>query len=136
MVQSMPYVAVQQMFDEASAWGFYGYDKGIYLEDLSDGAIEVVTEHASRKSSPMSFTFIYRLAEAFSEVGQDDTAFGGDRSPGYFAFLVGEAPAISEPDEDRVRATYGPAKYERLARIKGKYDPGNIFHRNANIKPM
>jgi FAD/FMN-containing dehydrogenase len=115
----------------------------------------------------LSFVFIYRLGEAFSEVGSDDTAFGGDRSPGYFALLNALSPtaellvadrawvrslwdalqpysrglasyvnAIAEPDEDRIRATYGPAKYERLAGIKGKYDPGNIFHRNANIKPM
>ena len=161
----MPYVALQTMLDEANAWGNYGYDKGAYLEELSDEAIEVLAAHVPRKGSPMSVALLYRLDAAYSQVPDGDTAFSGGRSPRYGLFIIGLCPspdmlpaerqwvrdfhaalapfalsrtyvnAITDLEPDAARAAYGPEKYERLAAVKQRYDPDNVFHRNVNIKP-
>jgi FAD/FMN-containing dehydrogenase len=167
LVTPMPYVELQKLLDQAGAFGFYDYEKGTYVEDLSDEVIEVITEHVPRKNSPMSQVLFYRLDGAYCRVGDDETAFSGGRSPRYNVFIIGVAPdaevqaaergwvrslwdalspyAIGSGDgyingmtdfhEDRVRGSYGAAKYERLARIKAEYDPDNVFHLNANIRP-
>jgi hypothetical protein len=51
---------------------------------------------------------------------------------GSYVNFMNEDP--DEFEQDRVRASCG-AKYERLARIKATYDPGNLFHHNPNIRP-
>jgi FAD/FMN-containing dehydrogenase len=165
-VTPMPYVELQQLLDEANAWGLLSYEKGCYVEGLSDEAIAVITEHLPRKSSPLSDLLLYRLDGAYSEVGDDDTAFSGGRSPRYAIFIIGLSQTrellvadrawvrsfwdalrpyaigigsyvngMAEFEEDRIRAAYGAGKYQRLAKIKDEYDPDNVFHRNANIKP-
>ena len=166
-VTPMPYVALEQIFDEATAWGLYGYEKSLYLEEITEDAISVIVEMMPRKSSPLSLMLLYRLDEAYCEVGEMETAFGGARSARYAMFIVGMCPtpellvadrawtrefyeamrplgigdgtyinALAVDDQDRMRASYGDAKLERLVRIKGGYDPGNLFHRNINIKPL
>ncbi len=167
LVTPMPYVQLQQLLDEANAWGMYCYEKGAYLRDLSDQVIDIITGHVPRKSSPASVTLLYRLDGAYSQVGDEQTAFGGGRSPRYAAFIVGLAPdaallpaerrwvrglwealhpnaiddggvyvnGTSDYSGDQVRRSYGPAKYRRLAATKAGYDPGNMFHLNANVRP-
>jgi hypothetical protein len=167
LVTPMPFVQLLQMFDAANPWGTPSYDAAVCVEELTDDVIAVVTDHQSRKNSPLSGVFFYRLDGAYSEVGDDDTAFAGGRSPRFAVIIFGATSRIDllaaervwaqsfrdalRPlgigndvyvnmsdeltDEDRVRASYGPLKYERLARIKARYDPDNLFHRNANIRP-
>ena len=165
-ITPMPYVALQQMLDEPNAWGFHNYDKGAYVDDISDEVIDVVTDHLPRKNSPLSVLLFYRLDGRYSAIADDETAFSGGRSPKYAIFMIAICPtpqlldadrawvrstweallpyttqtgvyvnALTTSEEARVKAAYGPAKYDRLVRIKAKYDPANLFHHNANIRP-
>jgi FAD/FMN-containing dehydrogenase len=165
VVTPMPYVQLQQLFDDANPFGVHCYDKGLYLPGLTDDVIAVITEHVERKQSPESVLFLYRLDGAYSRVGEDDTAFGGGRSPRFTAFILGMgwSPDVmageerwvrsfweglsphavgaeaylngeAEVGQERVRASYGH-KLDRLARVKATYDPDNVFHRTANIRP-
>jgi len=89
----MPYVELQKMLDEANAWGFHCYDKGCYVEALSDDVIDALTEHFPKKISPLSLVLFYRLDGAFSRVEEDATAFSGGRSPRFAVFVIGVCPA-------------------------------------------
>src|SRR5215469_1509404 len=75
LVTPMPYVELQKLLDEANAWGFHAYEKGTYIEDLSDDVIDIVTEQIPRKNSPMSLMLLYRLDGAYTRPAEDDTAF-------------------------------------------------------------
>ncbi|HUR75900.1 MAG TPA: FAD-binding oxidoreductase [Sporichthya sp.] len=164
-ISPIPYVALQQMMDEANAWGFHCYDKGTYLEELTDGAIEAITEYVPQKASPLSVVLFYRLDGAYSAVPDEATAFSGLRSPRYAAFIVAVCPDPGllgaerrwvrdlwnalQPfasgagsyvnavldSDEEIRASYGSEKYARLAKVKAIYDPDNVFRRNANIAP-
>lgn len=166
-VADMPYTALQQSMDEAAAYGaFHAYNKALFLDDLSDAAIDVLVDRLPSKSSPLSLLPIFPLGGAFAEVDDADTAFGGRRSTRFALNMDAVAPDaegmavdrawvrdlwqalrpfaagagsyvnfMTDYESDRVRAAYGPAKYERLAAIKAVYDADNLFHRNANIPP-
>ena len=60
----------------------------------------------------------------------DALGAGVDRGIGSYVNAISDAGV-----DDRVRRRRTGSKYERLAAIKATYDPENLFHRNANIKP-
>jgi FAD/FMN-containing dehydrogenase len=108
----MPYVELQKMLDEANAWGFYCYDKGCYIEELSDEAIDAVTATFPRKTSPLSLVLFYRLDAAFSRVSDDATAFSGGRSARFAVFMIGVCPVkeMFEGERDWVRSVAAALK--------------------------
>ncbi len=168
LVTPIPYVQLQQMLDEGAPWGCLAYDKGLYLDEISDAVAKTLTENLARKSSPLSMMPLLRLDSAYCEMAEDATAFGGTRRPTWAVAATGvaldqetyerekawsrdtwEALRAYAPDDGgyvnfssdigdaqaRVRATYGEAKYRRLAALKARWDPENVFRYNANIPP-
>lgn len=164
-VTPLPYVELQKMLDGTAPWGIHAYREGLCLQELSDAAIAILAEHIPRKSSPMSFIQIFSLGGAFADVAEQETAFSGSRATKYLINMTAVAPDAEllatdrawvhsmwqalhphaselagyvncmADNENRVQAGYGPAKYQRLAQIKARYDPDNVFRMNANIKP-
>jgi FAD/FMN-containing dehydrogenase len=166
LVTPIPYAELQKMLDASAPWGILGYEKAIYIDELSDEVVEVVAAQLARKASPMSIMPVFALGGAYADVPEEATAFGGSRKAKWLFNIAGIAPEAgllatertwvrefwdallpfanssagyvnfqADVDEDRVRASYGPEKYDRLSRIKTEYDPDNIFHLNANIRP-
>jgi hypothetical protein len=165
LVTPMPYVALQQMLDDGAPWGVHGYAKGLYLDELTDEAVDVVAAGIRAKSSPMSQVLLFPLGGAFGDVPDEATAFGGRRSAKYAVVIEATVPDPRMFDHERqwARSTweavrpFAPdagtyvnimaeyeddgvrasygAKYERLSLIKAVYDPRNVLRANANIKP-
>ena len=69
-------------------------------------------------------------APALKQWAQDYwTAIHPFNLPGAYANFM-----MDDEGDARVRAAYG-GNYERLARLKKKYDPANLFHVNQNVRP-
>ncbi len=165
MITPIPYVGLQQLFDESAPWGLHNYEKAVYLSELNDGAIAVILEHQAKKMSPLSFLPIFPFGGAYRTADHEETAFGGDRETRYVVNI--SATAMSPKDYEAERTwsqSFWAAlvehadgvgsyvnfmteyeedrirasygdKYERLQQIKAIYDPDNVFRLNPNILP-
>jgi FAD/FMN-containing dehydrogenase len=166
LVTPLPYVALQQMLDNAEPWGIHAYAKSLNFDDLPDEAIAILLDRLPLRRSPMSYVPMLTLRGRYAEIPDDATAWGSSRNARWAAALIGlawdeEAFAAdrawvrelwhalrpyasnegaylnfdSDTDQPRVRASYGEQKYRRLAALKARWDPDNLFRHNPNVTP-
>jgi FAD/FMN-containing dehydrogenase len=164
--QPMPFTAVQSAFDAFFPRGtFQSYWKAVYLPELPDDAIDLITKKGGERPSPLTFVDTYVNGGAMARVPEQDTPLD-DRSAPYMVAVVGlwDDAADNEANIAWVRETwreiseFGSGTYlnftgladedasspveaafgsnlQRLAEIKAKYDPENFFRRNNNVMP-
>jgi hypothetical protein len=159
----MPYTALLSMFDPLLPPGLQWYWKADFFRQISDEAIQQHIRYGSQLPTLLSTMHLYPVDGQANRVAPDATAFnyrdakwsmiiaGIDPNPAnnepmtnwakeYWSALhpysAGGAYVnfMMEEGFDRILATYGD-NYDRLASIKAKYDPDNLFRVNQNIVP-
>jgi len=164
VVRPTPYASHQALLDPSVPHGLGYYWKSEYLRPLSDALIERLAAHAWVAPTPESYAAVFHMGGAVGREDPDGSAFE-DRQATHAMTIDGvwSEPAASEAcigwvrefweavrphstgrvymnflgeeGEDRVRAAYGAAKYERLRALKREYDPTNFFRMNQNVVP-
>jgi FAD/FMN-containing dehydrogenase len=159
----MPFPALQTLFDALIPPGLQLYWKADFVDELSEKAIDLHVKHGMEMPTMLSTMHMYPVNGAASRIAAHATAWDY-RSSNWSMVMVGVDPDPANKDaivnwarnywsdlhpysaggayinfmmeegEDRIKATYG-SNYDKLATIKAKYDPDNLFRVNQNIKP-
>ena len=164
VVAPAPYTGFQAAFDPLLAPGARNYWKTHNFADLHDDLIDVLVDRVRALPGPQCEIFVAHLGGAVSRVREDATAYAGrdaqfvmnvharwddaadDARHVAWARATWEATApfagggayvnfLTGDEGERVRSAYG-ANYDRLAMVKAKYDPTNLFRVNQNVPPM
>jgi len=163
LVGMLPQPVLNSMFDGLYPPGHQWYWRADYVNELSDEAIAAHLKFGSNIPTMQSSMHMYPVNGRAAKPGNNDTAWsyrdatwaqvivGVDPDPAnkekitqwtkdywdaVHPFSAGGAYVnfMMEEGAERVKATYR-GNYDKLAAIKNKYDPSNLFRVNQNIKP-
>ncbi|MFP8956555.1 FAD-binding oxidoreductase [Natrialbaceae archaeon A-CW3] len=161
---TMPYTEFQQILDEDYPDGMRYYWKSLYLDRLTESAIDRICYWAESAPSPLSTVDVWELGGAITDVDLEESAFAGRHAP----FLLGieanwEEPANDDANVEWVRdciadmrqfsdgafylnfpgffeggeaalETTFGSAYNRLIALKDEYDPESLFNPNRNAR--
>jgi FAD/FMN-containing dehydrogenase len=162
LVGPMPYADFQCMLDDPP--GLRNYWTADYHDAFPDDALDVFIKYGFDRPSPVSQQILVPWGGAVARVGEDATPLAnrtvrwlshpfavwegedGDAANiewarGFRRDIAAYATGgvylnfIGQEGQDRIRAAYGDAKYDRLAQLKAQWDPDNRFRGNQNIEP-
>ncbi|HEV8391618.1 MAG TPA: FAD-binding oxidoreductase [Dongiaceae bacterium] len=158
------FLELQRAVDERMAWGRRYYAKGGFVHEIDDATIAVLADCIADVPNPDSEIYLLQLGGAVCDVDESETPYSG-RAAGHYWIVEGvwDDPALdsrctawgrkgaarlaanslqtnyvneqSETGKDLALNAYGEDKYNRLARLKSRYDPDNLFRLNQNIEP-
>lgn len=162
-VGPLPFPAVQSLFDPLLPTGMQWYWRADFVKTFSPEAVRTHLAQAMKTPAGLSQVHVYPIDGAAHRVGTTDTAFSY-RDANFAVVIVGIDPnpanagAITtwckeyfdavhpysaggayvnfmmDEGQERVQASFRD-NYARLAMIKAKYDPTNLFRVNQNIRP-
>ncbi|RKY92387.1 MAG: oxidoreductase [Ignavibacteriae bacterium] len=162
-VGPIPHPALNSMFDVFYPTGLQWYWRADFLKEIPDEAVTQHVKFGEALPTAGSTMHLYPINGAAQRVGKNDTPWAY-RDANWAQVMVGvdEDPANNEKitewtkdyydaihpysaggayinfmmdeGEDRVKASYKD-NYDRLVKIKSKYDPKNLLRVNQNIKP-
>ena len=164
MVQPMPYVALQQLFDADYPPGLRHYWTGDFLTGLPDEAIDILCRfHLSKPSprteilllpdggagarvpagamalEPHAAPFNIHITSMWEDRADDEANIAWTRefSASLKPFTTGRVYVnfLGDEGEERIVASFGADGYRRLQALKDRYDPGNLFRTSQNVKP-
>jgi FAD/FMN-containing dehydrogenase len=165
LLGEMPYTAVQSHLDDTEPDGMHYYWRAEYASTLGEDALAAMRDLFADCPMPLGEIGILHVGGALNDHAEDDGAVGNrdaryvigvkgmwppddpdadrfrawvraghERLRPYGTGRVYVNFQTADEPEARVRAAYGP-NYDRLAALKARYDPDNLFRSNRNVRP-
>jgi FAD/FMN-containing dehydrogenase len=162
MVRPMPYAEIYGLFGEDGPGPAQEVARSLFVDAVDSDEAAAIVDHLRASSAPLAVAQLRVLGGAMARVSPQETAFAhrdrrimvalgavyerAEETPLHQAWVTDFAAALGndagvyvnflgDEGEARVREAYPRTTFDRLAEIKRRYDPTNLFRLNQNITP-